>query len=168
MCASSISCHQEALGLMEESQSGWPSPVSLLVKPSKVCLCFEAHKISSVTLKDVHPLHHIEAIFNRLSKARFITTLDLEDVFWQIPLGKVSKDKTVLKVSGRSPYQFVTAPFGLCNAPQTRQPLMNKVIFARLRLQVFVNLEEARYLSHIVANHTVSTSESRQTATAVP
>lgn len=75
-----------SLGVIEESQSPWSSPVALVLKPGKVRLCLDARKLNSVTVKDAYPLPLIEGIFSRLPKARFISSLDLKDAFWQIPL----------------------------------------------------------------------------------
>ncbi|CAD7089964.1 unnamed protein product [Hermetia illucens] len=148
-----------ALGVIEESQSAWSSPVTLVVKPGKVRLCLDARKVNSVTVKDAYPLPLIEGIFSRLPKARFITSLDLKDAFWQIPLDEASKDKTAFTVPGRPLYQFVTMPFGLCNAPQTMQRLMDKVIPAHLRHQVFVYLDDLLLITETFDQHLLLLSE---------
>lgn len=47
-----------------------------------------------MTKGDAYPLPHIEGIFSRLPKAEFISSLDVKDAFWQIPLEESSKGKT--------------------------------------------------------------------------
>lgn len=141
------------LGVIEESQSPWSSHVALVVKPGKVRLCLDARKVNSVTVKDAYPLQLIDGILSRLPKARFITSLDLKDAFWQIPLDEASKEKTAFTVPGRPLYQFVTMPFGLCNAPQTMTRLMDKVIPPHLRTKVFVYLDDLLLITETFEEH---------------
>ncbi|XP_065365428.1 uncharacterized protein LOC135958451 [Calliphora vicina] len=141
------------LGVIEESQSPWSSPVALVRKPGKVRLCLDARKVNSVTVKDAYPLPLIDGILSRLPKARFITSLDLKDAFWQIPLDERSKEKTAFTVPGRPLYQFVTMPFGLCNAPQTMSRLMDKVVPAHLRTKVFIYLDDLLLITETFEEH---------------
>lgn len=141
------------LGVIEESQSPWSSPVALVRKPGKVRLCLDARKLNSVTVKDAYPLPLIDGILSRLPKARFISSLDLKDAFWQIPLEERSKEKTAFTVPGRPLYQFVTMPFGLCNAPQTMSRLMDRVIPANLRNTVFVYLDDLLLITETFNEH---------------
>ena len=87
--------------------------MALVLKPGKVRLCLDARKLNSVTVKDAYLLPLIEGIFSRLQTAKFISSLDLKDAFWQIPLDAKSKEKTAFTVPGRPLYQFVSMPFGL-------------------------------------------------------
>lgn len=141
------------LGVIEESQSPWSSPVALVHKPGKVRLCLDARKLNSVTVKDAYPLPLIDGILSRLPKARFITSLDLKDAFWQIPLDEGSKEKTAFTVPGRPLYQFITMPFGLCNAPQTMSRLMDRVIPGSLRNMVFIYLDELLLITETFDEH---------------
>lgn len=51
------------------------------MKPGKVDICLDVHKASSFTVKDTYPLLFNEVIFSPLPKAKYITSLDLKDVF---------------------------------------------------------------------------------------
>lgn len=141
------------LGIIEESNSAWSSPVVLVRKPGKNRLCLDSRKLNEVTVKDAYPLPNIEGILSRLPKAKFITSLDLKDAFWQIPLDPISKDKTAFTVPGRPLYQYKVMPFGLCNAPQTMSRLMDKVIPANLRNEVFIYLDDLLVVSDSFENH---------------
>lgn len=139
--------------VIEESDSPWSSPIVLVRKPGKVRLCLDSRKVNSVTIKDAYPLPNIDGILSRLPKAEFITSLDLKDAFWQIPLDKSSKDKTAFTVPGRPLYHYKVMPFGLCNAPQTMSRLMDKVVPANLRSEVFVYLDDLLIVSDTFARH---------------
>jgi len=148
-----------ALGVIEESQSPWSSPVALVVTPKKVRMCLDARMVNSVTVKDAYPLPLIDGILSRLPKAQFITSLDLKDAFWQIPLDERSKEKTAFTVPNRPLYQFRVMPFGLCNAAQTMSRLMDKVVSAHLRTKVFVYLDDLLVITATFDEHIVVLQE---------
>ncbi|KAH8338217.1 hypothetical protein KR074_001824, partial [Drosophila pseudoananassae] len=68
------------LGVIEESDSPWSSPVVVVQKPGKVKVCLDSRKVNAVTEKDAHQLPQIDVILSRLPKANFISSLDLKDV----------------------------------------------------------------------------------------
>ncbi|XP_059223172.1 uncharacterized protein LOC131996977 [Stomoxys calcitrans] len=126
-----------AMGVIEESTSPWSSPIVLHRKPGKNRLCLDSRKLNAVTEGDAYPLPHIDGILSRLPKAEFISSLDLKDAFWQIPLDESSK----------------VMPFGLCNAPQTMCRLMDRVIPASLRAEVLVYLDDLLVVSPTFDRH---------------
>lgn len=67
--------------VIEESNSSWNSPVSLVVKGTKNRLCLDARKINERTIKDAYSLPHIAGILSRLQNTRFISAIDLKDAF---------------------------------------------------------------------------------------
>lgn len=141
------------LGVIEESNSAWSSPVVLHRKPNKNRLCLDSRKLNSVTVGDAYPLPNIDGILSRLPKAQYITALDLKDAFWQIPLDPKSREKTAFTVPGRPLYHYTVMPFGLCNAPQTMSRLMDKVIPPSLRTEVFVYLDDLLVISESFERH---------------
>ncbi|XP_037894138.1 uncharacterized protein K02A2.6-like [Glossina fuscipes] len=130
------------VGVIEKSNSAWSSPCVLVRKPRKNRLCLDSRKVNEVTVNDAYPLLHIDGILSRLAKASFITTLDLKDAFWQIPLDNYSTDKTAFIVPRRPLHQFIVMPFRLCNAPQTMSRLLDKVVPAHLKNEILVYLDD--------------------------
>lgn len=122
-----------ALDVIEESNSPWSSPVVLHRKPGKNRLCLDSRKLNSVTIGDAYPLPQIDGILSRLPKAQFITSLDLKDAFWQIPLDQKSREKTAFTVPGRPLYHFKVMPFGLCNAPPNNVPVNGQSNTSRIK-----------------------------------
>ncbi|XP_070141639.1 uncharacterized protein [Drosophila kikkawai] len=144
------------MGEIEESQSAWSSPVVLVQKLGKVRLCLDSRKVNAVTKKDAYPLPQIDGILSRLPKALFISCLDLKDAYWQIPLDPKSRDKTAFTIPGKPLYQYKVMPFGLkrlTNASQTMTRLMDKVIPANLRNEVFVYLDDLLVVSDSFETH---------------
>lgn len=142
-----------SMGVIEESTSSWSSPVVLVRKPGKIRLCLDSRKVNSVTVKDAYPLPFIEGILSRLPRARYISSLDLKDAFWQIPLESGSREKTAFTIPNRPLYQYTVMPFGLCNAPQTMCRLMDKVVPPHLRERVFVYLDDLLVISEDFPSH---------------
>jgi hypothetical protein len=148
------------LDVIEESTSSWSSPVILVKKANgQNRLCLDPRKVNNVTIKDAYPLPLIDGLLGRLHETKFITSIDLKDAFWQIPLAPDSRDKTTFSVPGRPLYQFKVMPFGLCNAPQTMCRLMDKVIPHRLHDRIFVYLDDLLIISATYEEHIKLLSE---------
>ncbi|XP_044574087.1 uncharacterized protein LOC116655403 [Drosophila ananassae] len=141
------------LGVIEESESAWSSPIVMVTKPGKVRLCLDCRKVNSHTIKDAYPLPQISGILSRLPKAEYITSLDLKDAYWQVPLDVESRDKTAFTVPGRPLYQFTVMPFGLCNATSTMSRLMDKVVPPHLKDRVFIYLDDLLVVSPSFESH---------------
>jgi len=124
------------LGVIKESESAWSPPIVMVTKPDKVRICLDCRKVNSFTEKDAYPLPQICGILSRLPRAEYITSLDLKDAYWQVPLEVQSRDKTALTVPGRPLYKFTVKPFGLCSATSTMSRLMDKVVPPHLRNEV--------------------------------
>lgn len=110
-------------------------------------------EVNSFTEKSAYPLPQISGILSRLPKANFITSLDLKDAYWQVPLEEKSREKTAFTVPGRPLYQFKVMPFGLCNAASTMSQLMDKVVPPHLRNEVFVYLDDLLIISPCFESH---------------
>lgn len=117
------------LGVVEPSDSPWSSPIVGVRKPNgDIRLCLDARRVNDCSKKNAYPLPYISRILGRLQGTKYLTSIDLKNSFWQIPLTETSKEKTAFTVPGRGHYQFNVMPFGLCNAAQTQSQLMDKVL----------------------------------------
>lgn len=144
----------EKLGVIEKcNNSPWNSPVVMVRKPGKNRLCLDYRKVNSVTKKDAYPIPMINGLLARLPKAKFISSIDLKDAYYQVPLDLDSKEMTAFTIPGKGHYQFNVMPFGLCNAAQTMCKLMDNVIPAELRKEVFVYLDDLLVVSEDFETH---------------
>lgn len=117
------------LKVVEPSDSPWASPIVGVRKSNgELRLCLDARRVNDCSKKNGYPLPYISRILGRLQGTKYLTSIDLKNSFWQIPLTDSSKEKTAFTVPGRGHYQFNVMPFGLCNAAQTQSQLMDKVL----------------------------------------
>lgn len=114
------------LKVVEPANSPWCQPPVLVKKKNgKDRLCIDSRALNRVTVKSKYAIPHIESILSRLGKAKFISSIDLQDAFWQIPLDKNSKPKTAFNIPGHGMWQFTVVPFGLTTSAQAMQRLMD-------------------------------------------
>lgn len=120
-----------ATDVVEPSCSPWCSPVLIVKKPNgENRLCLDSRQLNKVTKRDTYPLPRVANILDNLRNAKFLSTIDLKSAFWQIQLEQGSKEKTAFAVPGRGLFHFKVMPFGLVNASQTQQRLMDILFHA--------------------------------------
>jgi len=131
------------LGIIEESKSEWSNPLVVVQKANgSTRLCIDARKLNEITVKDEYPLPNINRILAQLRSSKFLSSIDLKDAFFQIPLAEDSRHKTAFAVPGHGFYQFARCPFGLSNSPKTMCRLMDRVIGCSLEPFVFTYLDD--------------------------
>ncbi|KAH8335938.1 hypothetical protein KR074_008537, partial [Drosophila pseudoananassae] len=85
-------------------------------------------QINAKSIKDAYPMPCINFILEQLREARFFSSLDLKDGYWQIPLEESSRKFTAFTVPGKGLYQWKVMPFGLHSASATFQRALDQVI----------------------------------------
>ena len=96
------------MGVIRESKSPYASPVVIVRKKDGTNrICVDYRKLNRLTEVDPTPMPNPDEIFKRISKAKFLTKLDLSKGYWQIP---VAADD-ILK--------FIKMPFGMVNSGGT-------------------------------------------------
>jgi len=118
-----------ATGIIEPSKSEWSSPIVMIKKPNgSYRFCLDFRKLNSVSKKDAYPLPYMNAILDKLRAAHYISTIDLSQAYFQIPLEKGSRELTAFTVPGKGLFQFTRMPYGLTGAPATFQRLLDRLI----------------------------------------
>ena len=120
--------NQLKAGIIRESSSPWSSPLVYVKKRDGTTRpCVDYRKLNEVTTKDAYPLPRIEDCLDCLGNAKIFSTLDLQSGYWQIDIKEEDRSKTAFSTrSGH--YEYVTMPFGLCNAPSTFERAMELIM----------------------------------------
>ncbi|KAL4107210.1 hypothetical protein QTP88_017593 [Uroleucon formosanum] len=124
-------------GIIEHSTSAYSSPIFLVPKgqpqgtknktASEYRMVLDYRRVNEKTLKEAFPLPIIQNIYDSLAGNKYFSCLDAMSGFHQLKLNDNSKEITSFSTS-TGHYQFTRLPFGLTNAPQNFQKVMNKIM----------------------------------------
>lgn len=143
-----------AMDVIEEAMfSPWNNPlVAVKKKTGKYRVCLDARHLNSVMVNVGHPIPQISSIINNLGGGAYISTIDLKDAFWQMPLHPKSRPLTAFTVPSRGHFQFKVVPFGLCTASQALARVMTK-LFVDMEPYVFHYLDDIVICSRSFEEH---------------
>ena len=116
------------LGIIRPSVSPWSSSVvTVKKKDGGVRICIDFRAVNAVTQPDPYQMPLNEEILDRLASARFISKVDLNKGFHQIPIHKEDCAKTAF-CTPWGKFEFTGMPFGLRNGPAVFQRLMDQLL----------------------------------------
>lgn len=117
-----------AEGICRPSSSPWASPLYLLPKKDgKWRSCGDYRRLNAVTKPDMYLIPHLHHFSYCLHDCRVFWTLDLTRAYHQIPVASEDRPKTAV-ITPFGLFEFNVITFGLHNAAQTFQHLMNAVL----------------------------------------
>ena len=116
------------MGILETSVSPWSSPiVPVAKKDGSIRLCVDFRKVNKVTVPDPYYIPMVGEIVDRVAGAQYLSKLDLNKGFHQVPLSEEAKQRAAI-VTPFGKFQFTMMPFGMINATSTFQRLMDEVL----------------------------------------
>ncbi|KAL7726434.1 hypothetical protein ACLKA6_004574 [Drosophila palustris] len=143
-----------AKGCIEPSNSPHSAPIVMVKKKTgKWRLCDDFRQLNNRSVKDAYPLPRVQHILDQLREAHYITSLDLKDGYWQIPMEKASRPLTAFTVPGRGLFQWKVMPFGLHSAPATFQRALDRVIRPEMLPHAFAYLDDIIVIGKTLEEH---------------
>jgi len=115
--------------------------------------------LNAHSVPDAYPVPRINHILEKLRYARYISTLDLKNGYWQIPIARGIRQYTAFTVPGRGLYQWKVMPFGLHSASATFQRAPDSVIGAEMEPVAFAYLDGIIVISATEEQHFVNLAE---------
>lgn len=114
-------------GICQPSSSNWSSPLHMVRKSDGSWRpCGDYRALNARTLPDRYPLPYLTDFTSNLSGMTIFSKIDLKKAFHQVPIHPDDVAKTaIITPFGLFEFKFMT--FGLCNAAQTFQRLINEV-----------------------------------------
>ena len=139
------------LGIARESDSPCSSPLHMVPKPSwEWHPCGDFKHLNDVTVGDRYPLPHIHNFNGSLARKKIFSTINLLLGFHHILVSKKDIHKTAI-ITSFGLFEFLRMPFGLKNAAQAFQRLMDGIL-ANIDY-VFVYLDEILVASETEEEH---------------
>ena len=124
------------------SQSPADAPILFVKKKNdSLRLCVNYRGLNDLTIKNRYPLPLIDESLDRLSRAIKYTSIDLTAAYHRLRIKHEDEWKTAFRTR-YDHFEYNVLPFGLTNAPTTFQDFINRILAARLDINVIVYLND--------------------------
>ncbi|XP_049317746.1 uncharacterized protein K02A2.6-like [Bactrocera dorsalis] len=115
------------LGICRPSSSNWSSPLHMVRKADGTWRpCGDYRALNAQTIPDRYPLPFLQDFANVLAGNTIFSKIDLQKAFHQVPVHPDDVCKTAI-TTPFGLYEFTKMTFGLRNAAQTFQRIINEV-----------------------------------------
>jgi hypothetical protein len=138
----------EKAGIVRRSNSLWSSPLHMVPKPDGSWRpCGDYRRLNLAMTHDQYPLLSILDLSSKLHGCRYFSVIDLVKGYHQVPMAPEDIQKTAI-ITPFGLFEYLFMPFGLMNAAQTFQRLMDR-LFGHFPF-LFTYLDD-----HLIASRTL-------------
>ena len=138
------------------SYSPAAAPILFVKKATRgIRFCVDYRRLNEITKRDRYPLPLIKETLRALSKAIWLTKLDVSSAFYKIRIAEGEEWKTAFRTR-YGLFEWLVLPFGLTGAPASFQRFINWVL--REYLDEFVSA----YLDDIIIYSSGSLEDHRE------
>ena len=127
------------LGVAYRGKSEWSSPLLVTTKPCGGWrVCGDYRRLNAMTTDDQYPVRTLQDFTSELSGKSFFSKIDLMKGYHQIPVADPDIRKTAV-ITPFGLFIFPRTPFGLKNAGQDFQRLMDEILGDIPRVFVYID-----------------------------
>ncbi len=142
-----------AKGYIQPSSSPYGHPVLFIKKKTGgLHMCIDYRSLNKQTVKNGYLLPRIDDLFDKLQGSKVFSSIDLQSAYYQVRLKPEDVPKTAF-TTPQALFEFKVLCFGLTNAPDTFQNIMNDVFKDVIGKFVLVYLDDIVVFSKTKAEH---------------
>lgn len=142
-----------AKGHIRRSTSPAAAPILIVRKPGGgIRVCIDYRGLNEITIKNRHPIPHVNETLQRLQGCRYFTKFDVIAAFNRIRIAAGDEWKTAF-TTRYGQFEYLVMPFGLCNAPGTFQSYINNSLKDYLDLWTTAYLDDVLIFSKTLEEH---------------
>ena len=129
----------EKLGICYRGKSEWASPLMVTTKPDGGWrVCGDYRRLNSMTPDDRYPVRTLQDFTSELQGKKIFSKIDILKAYHQIPVAEEDVAKTAV-ITPFGLFIFPRTPFGLKNAGQDFQRLMDQIFGEVPRVFVYID-----------------------------
>ncbi|KAK3281817.1 hypothetical protein CYMTET_10413 [Cymbomonas tetramitiformis] len=140
-------------GYIRPSSSPYAAPCLMVPKPGnpkELRLVIDYRLLNRQTVKDKYPLPDIQMMFDEMQGAKFFSSFDAVDGFWQVPMAPGDVEKTAFTTQMGS-YEWLVMTQGLQNSPSQYQRRMQRALGHLPFVRIFI--DDVVVFSNTAAEH---------------
>ena len=121
--------------IIQPSTSPWASPIVVIIKKNgeDIRLCIDYRKVNELTRLMVYPMPLISELLQDLDKAMWYCSLDMASGFWVVEMTERARAISAF-ITPSGLFEWLRMPFGLKNAPQIYQRLIDNALYGYLKI----------------------------------